>query len=115
MMNILARAKLLYDECGLDMNADIAAYAAHGYVFITPNSFLLGKAVNTNVDIHPDHQWKVISPNAWYVSSAVGENGVGEFIKRIPYPLPYVGWMRHLKKKPIKWYDFNRINRRKKL
>jgi hypothetical protein len=46
---------------------------------------------------------------------AVGENAISEFIQRIPYPLPYVGWMRELKQKPVKWYEFNRIIRRKSL
>ena len=111
-MNILAQAKDLYDKCGIDMNRDIATYAAHGYVFITPNSFLLGKAVNSKSDIHPQDQWNVENPDAWYVSMAVG-CGVSEFIQRIPYPLPLVGWMRQLKSQRVRWYNFKRIIRRK--
>ena len=81
-MNILAQAKNLYDKCGIDMNRDIATYAAHGYVFITPNSFLLGKAVNSKSDVHPKDQWNVEDADAWYVNMAVGD--VKDFISKIP-------------------------------
>ena len=112
-MNILARVKEFYDQKGGDMFSDVSAYASKGYVFITPQTFLLGKAVRSDSEIHPDNQWMVSGPDAWYVRSAIGDNAISEFIDRIPYPLPLVGWMRQLKKKPIKWYDFNRIIRRK--
>ena len=76
-------------------------------------TLLLGKAVRSDSDKHPDEQWGVVTPDAWYVRTAIGDDAISEFINRIPYPLSFVGWMRHLKKQPIKWYDFNRINRRK--
>ena len=110
-MSILVKAKELYDQCGIDMNADIAAYAAHGYVFITPDSFLLGKAVNSKSEVHPADQWNVENPDAWYVNMAVGD--VKDFISKIPYPLPLVGWMRETKKQPMRWYDLGKILRRK--
>ena len=110
-MNILAQAKDLYDKCGIDMNRDIAAYCANGYVFITPDSFLLGKAVNSKSDVHPQDQWNVEDPDAWYVNMAVGD--VKKFISKIPYPLPLVGWMRETKNQPMRWYDLRKILRRK--
>lgn len=110
-MSILLKAKELYDKCGIDMNADIAAYASHGYVFITPDSFLLGKAVNSKSDVDPQDQWNVENPDAWYVNMAVGD--VKDFISKIPHPLPLIGWMRETKKQPMRWYEFKRIIRRK--
>jgi hypothetical protein len=112
-MNILERAKEFYEQINGDMFKDIASYSAYGYVFITPQTLLLGKAVRSDSDTHPDEQWGVIGPDAWYVRTAIGDDAISEFINRIPYPLSFVGWMRYLKKQPIKWYDFNRINRRK--
>ena len=112
-MNILSKVKKFYDKTGGDMFADISAYASKGYVFITPQTFLLGKAVRSDLDIHPDNQWMVTAPNAWYVRTAIGKDCVKEFIERIPYPLCFVGWMRQLKQKPVKWYNFDQINRRK--
>ena len=61
-MSILVKAKELYDQCGIDMNADIAAYAAHGYVFITPDSFLLGKAVNSKSEVSPSRPMECREP-----------------------------------------------------
>lgn len=112
-MNIIEQAKNFYELIGTDMFKDISAYMAYGYVFKTPDSLLLGKAVDTNAELHPAAQWNVKKPDAWYVHMAVGKVGVSEFIKCIPYPLPKVGWMRHLKNKPVKFYDFKRIIRRK--
>jgi hypothetical protein len=110
-MNILAQAKDLYDKCGIDMNQDIATYAAHGYVFITPDSFLLGKAVNSKSDVHPQDQWNVEDADAWYIHMAIGK--ISRFWQYLPHPLPLVGWMRQLKSQPIRWYDFKKIIRRK--
>jgi len=112
-MNILEQTKKFYDELGLDMFKDITMYLGYGYVFKTPDSLLLGKAVRTDDKTHPSSQWNVKDPDAWYVHMAIGKVGIAEFIKRIPYELPYVGWMRHFKNKPVKFYDFKRISRRK--
>ena len=112
-MNILLKTMKFYDEIGLDMYRDITAYSINGYVFITPTTLLLGKSVRTDSDIHPDNQWNPPGADAWYVRTAIGDDSIKEFISRIPYPLPFVGWMRELKQRPIKWYEFNRINRRK--
>ena len=115
-MNILERTKELYDQINGDLFKDISLYSSgFGYVFITPNSLLLGKAVRTDSEVHPDSQWKVTAPDAWYVRVAVGENCIQEFLNYIPYPLPYVGWMRRLKNKPIKWWNYEKIIRRKEL
>lgn len=111
-MSILVKAKELYDQCGIDMNADIAAYAAHGYVFITPDSFLLGKAVNSKSEAHPADQWNVENPDAWYVRSALNTLGLKKFLKLVPYPLPFVCWTRHLKNKPTKFHKFETLKRK---
>jgi len=53
-MNILERAKEFYEQINGDMFKDIASYSAYGYVFITPQTLLLGKAVRSDSDKHPD-------------------------------------------------------------
>lgn len=113
-MNILEQAKEFYDQIDGDLFRDISMYGSgFGYVFITPKSLLLGKAVRTDSKYHPNSQWKVVAPNAWYVKVAIGDNCIQQFIENIPYPLPYVGWMREMKNKPIKWWNYERIKRRK--
>lgn len=110
-MSILKEVEKLYQDIGQDMCRDIAQYLEHGYVFKTPHSLLLGKAVRMDGG-NPDDQWDVTSPDAWYVRTAVGEDHVSHFIKCIPYPLPFVGWMRQIKNKPVKWFKLEQIQRR---
>lgn len=110
-VNVFDQAKELYEDIGIDMFKDISVYMAHGYVFKTPHSLLLGKPVRKDGG-DPDGQWDVMNPNAWYVRTAVGDGAVGEFISRIPYALPWVGWMRHVKNKPVKWYTLDQVRRR---
>ena len=111
-MNILLKAQDFYAKLGTRMEDDVARYMAGGYVFVTPKSLLLGKAVRRDGG-DPDKQWNVTAPDAWYVKTAVGESCISEFIERIPHPLPYVGWCRALKQKPVMWFDYDRVNRRK--
>jgi hypothetical protein len=112
-MRPMEEALEFYEDIGGDLMADIAAYSCHGgYVFITPHSLMFGKAVRTD-NGSPDDQWNVTAADAWYVRFAVGKDAVSEFISRIPYPLPFVGWSRFAKDRPVKWFDFKRIQRRK--
>ena len=102
-----------YAETGGDLMADISAYATMGgYVFITPHSLLLGKPVRKD-DGNPDEQWGATAPDAWYVRFAAGKDAISEFISRTPYPLPWIGWSRVSKDRPVKWFDFNTVLRRK--
>ena len=112
-VNVLKDALKLYEKIGTDLFKDVAMYMAHGYVFKTPESLLLGKAVRRDGG-NPDAQWGVEDPDAWYVRTAVGEGAVKEFISRIPYPLPWVGWMRHVKNKPVMWFPMEQVRRRMK-
>ena len=112
-MNILAQSLKLYEKLGTDLFKDISVYMAHGYVHKTPYSLLLAKPVRTDQG-NPDAQWNVNDPDAWYVRTAVGEICMSEVISRIPYILPYVGWMRHTKKQPVRFYTFDQVTRRMK-
>ena len=112
-VSILAKSLKLYEKIGTDLFKDVAVYLAHGYVFKTPHSLLLAKAVRTD-NGNPDAQWGVDNPNAWYVRTAVGDGAVKEFISRIPYALPWVGWMRHVKDKPVMWFPIDQVMRRMK-
>ena len=113
-MTILEKAAKFYEQIGESLFEEIGRHASlGGYVFIAPDSILLGKAVNSKSDKHPGEQWNVKNPDAWFVTFAYGKGSVQDFIEKIPHPLPLVGWMRELKSKPVKFYDFKRINRRK--
>ena len=106
-------ALAFYAKTGDDLMKDISAYSTlGGYVFITPHSLMFGKAVRTDGG-KPDEQWGAVAPDAWYVRFAVGTDAVSEFISRIPYPLPKVGWSRISKDRAVNWFDFNTVLRRK--
>ena len=112
-MKPFEEALAFYAKTGDDLMKDIAAYSTlGGYVFITPHSLMFGKAVRTDGG-NPDEQWGAVAPDAWYVRFAVGKDAVSEFISRIPYPLPKVGWSRISKDRPVQWFDFKRVQRRK--
>lgn len=102
----------LYKELNLDMFKDISSYMASGYVYASPEMFIMGKPVRRDGG-DPDKQVDVIAPDAWYVKLAIGESRITDFINLMPYPLPWVGWRRELKNKPIRWWSLDKINRRK--
>jgi hypothetical protein len=77
----------------------------------TPYSLIMGKAVRSDGG-DPNGQWNVTAPDAWFVKTAVGEDHIKHFIHCMPYPLPFVGWMRELKNRPVKWYKLEQILRR---
>lgn len=110
-MSILKEVDELYQGLGVSMFKDISVYLEHEYVVKTPKSLILGKAVRRD-DGNPDDQWGVAEPDAWYVRTAVGEDHIKHFINCMPYPLPYVGWMRRIKNRPIKWFKLEQILRR---
>ena len=112
-MSILAKVKDLYEECSMDMFKDISVYMNYGYVHKTPTSFILAKTVDKDSNTPPAEQWNVSNPNAWFVHMALGEDCIPYWINLMPYKLPYVGWARENKKKPIRFYDLNKIIRRK--
>ena len=112
-MKPFEEALAFYAKTGDDLMKDISAYSTlGGYVFITPHSLMFGKAVRTDGG-NPDEQWGAVAPDAWYVRFAVGVDAVSEFIGRIPYPLPKVGWSRVSKDRAVQWFDFKRVLRRK--
>jgi hypothetical protein len=112
-MNPLKAGLDFYAKTDGDLMADISTYATMGgYVFITPHSLMFGKAVRTD-NGSPDDQWNVTAPDAWYVRFAAGKDAISEFISRTPYPLPWIGWSRVSKDRPVKWFDFKTVLRRK--
>jgi hypothetical protein len=111
-MKPLEEALAFYAKTGGDLMADISAYATlGGYVFMTPHSLILFKRVKKDAG-KPDEQWNT-GGDAWYVRFAAGKDAISEFIERTPYPLPHIGWSRVHKNRPVKWFDFKTVLRRK--
>jgi hypothetical protein len=88
---IMQRVRSLYEQAGLDFDADLLKYLNEGYVHYTPTYFIMGKQVG----------------DGWFVQCCVSQEGP-DFTKLIPYPLPYIGFYRHSDGK-VRWYKTEKI------
>ena len=112
-VNVIEEAIEAYGQTGGSGEDDVAAYATSGgYLYITPDCVILGKPVRRDAG-RPEGQWGVKNPDAWFVKYAGGKGHVPKFIDLIPFPLPWVGWGREVKDKPVKWFNAEKVMRRK--
>lgn len=102
-MTAIDQAEEFYSDLGVSLVGDIAHHMKHGYVHITPKYMLLGHAVRRDGGL-PERQIDVKKPDAWYVRFALGVNWLQHFLNLTPYPLPYIGWARVKKGRPVKYY-----------
>jgi len=111
-VNVLEQATQAYETTGGAFDRDVAAYACHGgYVFLAPDHILLSKPVRRDGG-DPSGQWNVEGADAWFVKFAAGDGRVRKFIELMPFPLPWVGWARETKKRPVNWFSLAAILRR---
>ena len=103
-----------YEEIGdpLGFERDLARYLLDGYVISSPRGIVLTKPVRRDGG-SPDKQWDVQAPDAWFVKFACGDVGISKFIEERPFDLPFVGWMRALKERPVRWWALSQLLRRK--
>jgi hypothetical protein len=116
-MNVwLQEAKEFYAKLGEahDFERDLGEYLRDGYVWSTPNGIIFGKPVRRDGG-SPDQQWydNPEECDAWFVKFASGDCGIKHFVNAMPFFLPFTGWMRVLKNKPITWWDTKKLFRRK--
>lgn len=81
----------LYAKHGGSFGADLREYFETGYVFVTPDFFLMGKRVD----------------DYWLVFAAAGD--MAKMLDAIPFPLPRVAWSR--RGKPLRFYRLESIIR----
>ena len=112
----LAESKSFYSKID-DKNGferDLITYLQAGYVYASPKCIILGKPVRRDGG-SPDSQWWVDEKqcDAWFVKFASGSDQFLEFINAMPFKLPYVGWMRELKNKTVKYWRLGQVTRRR--
>ena len=116
MNTLIEEAKGFYAKLGnpLWFEKDLGNYLLDGYIHSTPTSLILGKPVRRDGG-DPDNQWwdDEKQCDAWFVKFAAGEGMIREFIRSMPYQLPFIGWMRATKSKPVKYWNLKQILRRK--
>lgn len=111
-MNPLHEAQLVYqrEPCKRDFWTDLHLHLSHGYVFSTPESFIIGRPVSrlarSDEITNPAHIFT--DPDAWLVYLASG-NSLRVFFRYEPFPLPWIGWERNNK---LRWYRTEAIKKK---
>jgi hypothetical protein len=71
----------------------LEAHLLYGYVFSTPDAFVMGRPVRRDGDVGDVWRtWPLEECDAWFVWVGVGE--VAQLLDFIPFPLPWIGWNR---------------------
>lgn len=95
--NIYEQLLNLYLQSGRSaeaMQEDIQHYFRVGYVFCTPEYFIMGRSIQ----------------HGWYVYAAVGTGALEGFLRFMPYYLPHIGWERRGGK--TRWYKTDKLRRK---
>src|ERR1043165_6791482 len=89
-MTPVERAKSLLGSDWLDA---LEAHLLNGFVFSTPEAFLMGRPVPRGAELlDPWQSWPREECDAWFVWIGVGR--AARLLSLMPYPLPWVGWER---------------------
>lgn len=86
---------------------DLEAHLLNGYVFSTPDCFLMARPVSSRADItvlaDPFHTFDHDEHDTWLVWLAAGSMvSVKKYLTDPPYALPQVAWARHNR---LRFYD----------
>jgi hypothetical protein len=93
--NIYDQLVKLYDRTGHPegtLQKDLIYYLQNGYVFGTPDYFIMGRAIE----------------RGWYIHAAVGIGAIEGFLQFMPHYLPYIGWERRNSGK-VHWYPTEKL------
>jgi hypothetical protein len=86
-------AARLCSSRGGSFREELEAHLLHGFVFSTPDVFLMGRPVPRSADVSDVWEyWPAAECDAWFVWLAVGR--VGRLFSLMPWPLPWLGWVR---------------------
>jgi hypothetical protein len=107
-MKPIEQAKAHYLVHNLDFEQDLGWYLLNGYVFNTPDQFLMFKPIDSSLG---EKSWFPANPDAWYVHYAAGKHSLFWFINKAPYELPKIAWMRNkgASAQQLKVYDSKRL------
>lgn len=106
------KAKAVYQKeiCARTFAHDLELHLLHGFVFSTPDSFIMGRPVyrggRYEEITNPAFRFQLC--DCWLVYLAAG-NSLRIFFQYEPYPLPWIGWERNNK---LRFYKTERIRER---
>ncbi|EIP99340.1 hypothetical protein OpiT1DRAFT_03854 [Opitutaceae bacterium TAV1] len=110
-MSPFRQASLVYERepCARPFVADLSFHHANGYVFSTPEFFVMGRAVPRYA---PRSQivglnvfWSTAACDCWHVYLMAGDMRAA--LAMFPYPLPWVSFERSNR---LRFYPFDRLN-----
>ena len=96
-MTPVERAAAVYQQewCARTFREDLEAHLLNGYVFSTPETFVMGRLVQHDADpaliVNPWHRFE--TGDCWMVYLAAGKI-VKDPYRWVPYPLPWVAFER---------------------
>ncbi len=91
------RAAAVYDRepCARTFREDLEAHLLNGYVFSTPETFLMGRVVQRDADpaliVDPWHRFE--AGDCWMVYLSAGCI-LRDVPRLMPFPLPWLAWER---------------------
>lgn len=102
------------EPCARPFVEDLEAHLFNGYVFNTPDLFVMGRAVDSSAEraviVNPWHTFDAEQCDAWLVYLAAGD--LRKLIELFPYPLPKIGFERINKMRFYRFREFTaRIQR----
>jgi hypothetical protein len=91
------------EECTTTFRNDLEAHLLNGYVFSTPEGFVMARPVsilaNEALILDPWHKFE--TPDAWLIW--LGAGNLSPFLDMFPFPLPFLGWQ---KRNRLRFYGF---------
>ncbi len=92
------QAAAVYDreDCQRTFRQDVELHMLHGYIFSTPDVFVMGRPVNKDAPhsliVDPSHVFPREQWNCWLLYLAAGR--LGDFWRWEPFPLDFIAWER---------------------
>jgi hypothetical protein len=99
-MSPIERARKVYDteRCARTFGEDINLYLQNGFVFSTPDYFIMGRPVDHEqcyeMVTNPEFVFPREVQDCWLVALAAGDDAFAQFFRLEPYPLPYIAFER---------------------
>ncbi len=96
-MTPVERAAAVYqrEPCARTFREDLEAHLLNGYVFSTPETFVMGRLVQHDADpdliVNPWHRFE--TGDCWLVYLAAGDI-IREARRWMPWPVPWLAWER---------------------
>ena len=89
-----ARAVYARETCARTFDEDLRLHLKFGYVFSTPDLFVMGRPVRKDAgyDQITDPRVQFSEPDTWWVYLASGD--IKNLCSLLPYPLSSIGWER---------------------